>query len=302
MDVSKSGGAAAAAGTRPAGGGAASDFLQQNKTAAAPRPGLATAAAAGAAGAAAGATGERRANAAANSADRRQAASDNRAGRVENREQLHENRQELADEIRKECNDTPVRDFWGDHPAWGAFAITRPFRWASWGAVDGWTGYGAEQTGYSYGENVYYEDGAVYSDGQQIATEEEYAQQAEELAASAPDSTKSMEWMPLGVFAVTQDGQSSGAPPTIFMQLVLSKQGVLGGTLENKTSGETQVLEGMVDKASQRAAWGIAGKQRPIVETGISNLTKDTAPALVHFADGSTQQWLLVRLDEPMEK
>ena len=36
-----------------------------------------------------------------------------------------------------------------------------------------------------------------------------------------------------------------------------------------------------------------------ILETGISNLTKDTAPALVHFEDGQTQQWLLVRLEEP---
>jgi hypothetical protein len=35
------------------------------------------------------------------------------------------------------------------------------------------------------------------------------------------------------------------------------------------------------------------------METGIVNLTQDTAPALVHFDDGSTQQWLLVRLDKP---
>ena len=36
-----------------------------------------------------------------------------------------------------------------------------------------------------------------------------------------------------------------------------------------------------------------------LMETGISNLTEDTAPALIHFADGSTQQWLMVRLEEP---
>jgi hypothetical protein len=35
------------------------------------------------------------------------------------------------------------------------------------------------------------------------------------------------------------------------------------------------------------------------METGIVNLTEDTAPALVHFEDGQTQQWLLVRLEEP---
>jgi hypothetical protein len=98
---------------------------------------------------------------------------------------------------------------------------------------------------------------------------------------------------------MTQDGEASGAQPTLYLQLVLNKQGVISGTFENTTTGEAQTLEGMVDKASQRAAWGVEGKQRPIVETGISNLTQETAPALIHFADGQTQQWLLVRLEDP---
>jgi len=38
------------------------------------------------------------------------------------------------------------------------------------------------------------------------------------------------------------------------------------------------------------------------MEAGIFNLTNDSAPALLHFADGQTQQWLLVRLEEPKEK
>ena len=37
------------------------------------------------------------------------------------------------------------------------------------------------------------------------------------------------------------------------------------------------------------------------MEAGIFNLTKDTAPALIHFADGQSQQWLLVHLDEPKD-
>jgi hypothetical protein len=219
---------------------------------------------------------------------------------MENREQVQQNRGERANEVHQQCNDTPVRDFWSDHPVYGAFAITRPFRYADWGMLNNWAGYGSQQTYYNYGENVYYEDGAVYSDGQQIATEEEYAQQAEALATSAPDTPpEDSEWMSLGVFAMTQDGEASGAQPTLYLQLVLSKQGVISGTFENTTTGEAQTLEGMVDKASQRAAWGVEGKQRPIVETGISNLTQETAPALIHFADGQTQQWLLVRLEDP---
>lgn len=200
-------------------------------------------------------------------------------------------------------NDTPLRDFWSDHPVWGAWAITRPFRWADWGGVGSWMGYGTTApASYNYGEDMYYQDGEVYSGDQQLATAEEYAQQAETLVASAPDKpAEDMQWMPLGVFALTQDGQSSGAPPSLFMQLVLSKDGVISGTFSNKTSGETQTLEGMVDKKSQRAAWGVEGKQRPIIETGLANLTKDSSPALIHFDGEETQQWLLVRLEEPAE-
>jgi len=44
---------------------------------------------------------------------------------------------------------------------------------------------------------------------------------------------------------------------------------------------------------------GRRSKEWPIMETGIPNLTKDDAPALIHFADGQTQQWLLVRLEDP---
>jgi hypothetical protein len=85
------------------------------------------------------------------------------------------------------------------------------------------------------------------------------------------------------------------------MQLAISKEGIIAGTLNNALTNETQTLEGMADKKSQRAAWSVKGKQRPIMETGLGNLTQDTTPALVHFADNQTQQWLLVRLPEPKE-
>lgn len=107
--------------------------------------------------------------------------------------------------------------------------------------------------------------------------------------------------MPLGVFALTQDGQASGAEPTMYMQLVIRKEGIISGTLNNTATSKVQTLEGMIDKTSQRCAWTVEGQQRPIVETGISNLTQDTAPVLIRFADGQTQQWLLVRLEEPKE-
>ena len=87
--------------------------------------------------------------------------------------------------------------------------------------------------------------------------------------------------------------------PTVFLQLVVSKEGIVNGTVQNTASNETQNIEGAVDTKSQRAAWVVSGKTSPIMETGIYNLTKDNAPALLHFSEGQTQQWLTVRLDEP---
>ena len=147
---------------------------------------------------------------------------------------------------------------------------------------------------------MYYEDNSVYYGDEVTATTEEYTQQAEAIVESAPpiDPAKA-DWMPLGVFALTSDGQASGPSPTLYLQLAISKEGVITGTFHNTATKETQTVEGMADKTTQRCAWNVVGKSRPIMETGIINLTEDSAPALVHFADGQTQQWLMVRLEEP---
>ena len=40
-------------------------------------------------------------------------------------------------------------------------------------------------------------------------------------------------------------------------------------------------------------------KTSTIIETGLYNLTKDEAPALIHIGQDKTEQWLLVRLKNP---
>ena len=229
--------------------------------------------------------------------------SDNRAGRIENRQQYQDNRVQRRDEVRNQIQENhPRLDFWSDHPNWAAWRINRPYRWATWAALTGWVGgYGwTDSVPYSYGENVYYQDDSVYYGDEAVATSEEYAQQAEAIVASAPEvAPEKADWMPLGVFALTQDGQASGPEPTLFLQLAISKEGIIAGTLNNTATNSTQTIEGLADKKTQRCAWSVVGKTRPIMETGIVNLTNDTAPALVHFADGQTQQWLMVRLNEP---
>jgi hypothetical protein len=109
-----------------------------------------------------------------------------------------------------------------------------------------------------------------------------------------------MEWLPLGVFALAKDSKTD-AVPNMFMQLAVSKEGIIAGTYQNKSTGQIESLEGMVDQKSQRAAWTVVGKNTPIVETGIANLTANETRALMHFADGQTQQWLMVRVEGPQK-
>lgn len=229
----------------------------------------------------------------------------NRPDRIENRQQWRDNRVARRDEVRNQVRDNhPYLDFWSDHPGWAAWRITRPYRWATWAAMTGWVGYGwSEPIAYSYGENVYYEGDSVYYGDQAVASADEYAQQAENIVASAPEvAPDKADWLPLGVFALSPDGQASGPSPSLFLQLAISKEGVITGTLHNTATKSTQTIEGLADKATQRAAWTVAGQTRPIMETGIVNLTEDSSAALVHFADGQTQQWLMVRLEEPAAK
>jgi hypothetical protein len=306
LDVPHASTGAVGAGARAGAGGAAADFLQGEGgarpsqlpapgagTAGVARPGAGVAAGVGAAAGVSGAAEARARN-----------LSNNRATRVENRQELQGNRQQRRDEVRNQVAENhPRLDFWSQYPNWAAWRINRPYRWATWAALGGWIGFGSgEAMPFSYGDNVYYEGDQVYYGDQPVATAEGYAQQAEAIATAAPQTKpEDSEWLPLGVFALTQDGQASGTEPTIFMQLAVSKEGVIAGTLQNTEAGQVQKLEGMVDKNSQRVAWCVAGQQRPIVETGIANLTQDASPTLIHFADGQTQKWLMVRLPEPKQ-
>ncbi len=232
-----------------------------------------------------------------------------RPERVENRQAWQEHRRDHVNDVRDYAQRHPNHyrgwynnEFWHNHPCrWNFAPGTNWWRWATWGAVTGWvTSSWGQPVYYNYGDNVYYENGDVYQDGQVVATTEQYSQQAQSLAESVPDvKPDDAEWMSLGVFALTNAGESTGTDPTIYLQLAVSKQGIIAGTIQNTATDSVQNIEGMVDPKTQRAAWGIEKKDWPIMETGISNLTQDDAPALLHFEDGETQQWLLVRMQEP---
>jgi hypothetical protein len=104
--------------------------------------------------------------------------------------------------------------------------------------------------------------------------------------------------MPLGVFALTQD-DSTAEDATLFLQLAISKEGIIAGTFQNTATDEAFEVEGTIDRESQRAAWGKVDADWPIMETGIYNLSESESGALLHFESGETQQWTMIRLDEP---
>ena len=141
----------------------------------------------------------------------------------------------------------------------------------------------------------------VYVDGQEYGPAEKYYEDATQIAASVPDLTEEqeqeMEWMPLGVFALTAEGVNASS---MYLQLAVSKEGVIAGTFYNESTGTTHPVEGMVDEETQRAIWKAADGTNPdlVMETGIYNLTQDQADVLVHFGPDQTQTALLVRLDE----
>jgi hypothetical protein len=154
---------------------------------------------------------------------------------------------------------------------------------------------------YDYGTNLYYEGDNVYYNNEVVASADQYAEQAQQIAANVPDvEPEQVEWLPLGVFALTEK-EGDVEDSTLFMQLAVSKEGILAGTFQNTATGKTVEVEGTIDRESQRAAWGPVDADWPIMETGVYNLTENEAGALVHFADGQTQQWTMVRLDEPKD-
>jgi len=183
--------------------------------------------------------------------------------------------------------------YWWGTPTWAAFG--------TWFPTWGWT----EPVYYVYGDggNVVYENQNVYVNGQDVGTAAEYAQSAANLATvdtqQAQATAADQDWMALGTFAVVTSEKD--ANPTRILQLAVDKQGIISGTMHNSSTNQTYVVQGRVDKETQRVAFTIGDKSDVIMETGIYNLTQQQTPVLVHYGTDRTENYLLVRLDPPAD-
>ncbi len=196
---------------------------------------------------------------------------------------------------------------WG---GWGYSPWLNYYPWSYWWGRPSWNSCVAFLPSYGWGNGYYYDygpggnvaygNGQVAVDGQVVGTDAEYAQSAAELASVAPEELKAVppaDWMALGTFSMAV--KDNEVDPARVIQLAVSKNGLVSGTIHNRTSGNTYTVQGRVDKETQRLAFTIGEDRNTVLETGIYNLTQDQTPVLCHFANGSTQTYMLVRLPEP---
>ena len=84
-------------------------------------------------------------------------------------------------------------------------------------------------------------------------------------------------------------------------QLAVNKAGTIRGNFYNVLSNTTLPVYGAVDKNTQRAAWTVGDQKEPIYEAGFANLTKGETTMMVHFSKNKSQQWNLIRIEQPAE-
>lgn len=199
---------------------------------------------------------------------------------------------------------------WRHWDHWDHFAVRhyRPWYWWNWCSAPRLTtwitfGWGTPYYwDYGPGEYIYCVDNVVYVNGRWFQPAPVYYEQTALLAQRAPDWTPEqaaqVEWLPLGVFAVTRDGVPEG---NLLVQLAVTKEGVIGGTVFNQATGKTFAAEGTVDKQSQRAVWSYVDDKnvRIVMETSVYNLTQPESTGLIHYGPNDIQVIELVRLEQP---
>lgn len=181
---------------------------------------------------------------------------------------------------------------------WGVPAWARLTTWFTWTAPPAaW----AQPVYYDYGNegNVTYVNNNVYIGGEQVATADEFAMTAMDLATVAPpqsdEQAAAAEWLPLGTFAVSTNEKD--VEPSQVVQLAVNKEGIISGTLYNIDTDQAQAVQGQVDKETQRVAFRLGESEMVVAETGLYNLTQEESPLLVHFGVERAENYLLVRLE-----
>jgi hypothetical protein len=174
--------------------------------------------------------------------------------------------------------------------------------------------------------NVTYEGDNVYINGQPSGyTSQQYYQQAQQLATSAPSAPMQQiayapggeyqptnqqpttpvslagsaeQWEPLGVFSLAEPGQTES---TTMLQLAINQQGVVEGNYLNQITNEKALVHGALNKQTQRISWTVGDNPSTVFDTDFNTLMQNDSTVLVHFGPNSTQQMALIRLPAPKQ-
>jgi hypothetical protein len=189
------------------------------------------------------------------------------------------------------------------HPgAWIAngWAANTAWNYATWPSIANFINISAPPVYLDYGNTIVYQNNNVYVNGTDEGTAQQFNQQAAALATAGLRATpaKTDKWQPLGVFSLVQGSETSSN--TMF-QLAVDQKGIIRGNYYDALMDQSTPVYGAVDSKTQRAAWTIGDKKTPVFDCGIYNLTQAQTPVLVHFGDDRSQQWLLVRVEQPKQ-
>ncbi len=207
-----------------------------------------------------------------------------------------------------------------DHNPWHPWHRATANELTSWFGGWGWT----NPVYYEYGPagNVVYQNETVYPNGSLAGTAGlaagniatlpvnlrsnlanvagESTKTASEPASVNPSSASSNDgtnWLPLGTFAMSRQGD--GIKPTQTLQLAVNKSGAISGVLSDSAKNTSVPIQGSVDRATQRANFTLENKSGLVAETGIYNLTRDKATLLMHHGSEKPQRYSLTRLQSP---
>ncbi len=150
---------------------------------------------------------------------------------------------------------------------------------------------------YDYGNTIVYEGDNVYYGGDEVCTADQYYSDAVEIAdAGTADVSSEEEFRSLGVWAMVQGDETESDK---ILQLAINQQGVVRGNYFDAMTQTNLTIQGSVDQESKRVAWTIGENSETVYETGLNNLTRDETQMLIHRGSDTTEQWGLVRLEDP---
>ncbi len=179
-------------------------------------------------------------------------------------------------------------------------AGTNWWRGSNWGNVNSWVGGGwaypiyYDDSGYPVSINTENDYGPPY--GGYGPDEEQPPLAGEEPAPPGPPTG---DWLPLGVF-IAAKSEEQAPYSSMYVQLALNRSGIISGTYYNAATNIPREIVGQIDKSRQEAVWLLADNSAsPLMTTGLYNLTQGLVPVQVHFPDGTSQPWVLVRLQQP---